>query len=57
MYGELLSEADPVVSRVLVSEQLLFPELRLIEYDCGKFWNLILSKFFGFFVFFFVGVE
>ncbi|EPB65326.1 helicase protein [Ancylostoma ceylanicum] len=33
---DLLSMAHPLTHTALVSSQLQFPELRLIEYDCGK---------------------
>ncbi|KAK6029511.1 SNF2 family protein [Ostertagia ostertagi] len=33
---ELLSLAHPLTHTALVASQLHFPELRLIEYDCGK---------------------
>lgn len=31
-----LSKSDEVANTVLTAHQLQFPELRLIEYDCGK---------------------
>ncbi|VDO94876.1 unnamed protein product, partial [Heligmosomoides polygyrus] len=33
---ELLSTLHPLTHKALVASQLHFPELRLIEYDCGK---------------------
>uniref|UniRef100_A0A0N5ABZ3 Helicase C-terminal domain-containing protein n=1 Tax=Syphacia muris TaxID=451379 RepID=A0A0N5ABZ3_9BILA len=33
---KLAVSLHPLASQVIISQQLLFPELRLIEYDCGK---------------------
>ncbi|GMR42529.1 hypothetical protein PMAYCL1PPCAC_12724, partial [Pristionchus mayeri] len=34
--SKFLSSCDPLVDRSLVAHRMQFPELRLIEYDCGK---------------------
>ncbi|GMT19309.1 hypothetical protein PFISCL1PPCAC_10606, partial [Pristionchus fissidentatus] len=34
--SRFLTDCDPLVDRNLVAHRMQFPELRLIEYDCGK---------------------